>query len=127
LIDGRTITVEAGIITAVAEDAPAAEPEAKEDDDEMQTLKDKITDLEAQLSNSTAKEEEMTNKVKTYEVQIPEMVKAIAELKKVAVGGEFKAVKAVTQPANKSTKEEPKAKSDLSAWGNSILKSQGLI
>lgn len=98
LRDGRSITVEGGVVVSVQEE--------DEEDEEMaaklKEYEDKIKDLETQLAakaEAEAKSEEAQNEMKE---QFKNLASQVEQLQKVTVGTPFKADKPVTQPQNKS-------------------------
>jgi ATP-dependent protease ClpP protease subunit len=103
LRDGRSITVENGIITSVQET-----PEAMEDDKEKEEMKAKIAELEAKLkAEVTAKAEaEVVNN--TMMEQMKQLSEEVKNLSSLTVGKPFEADKGhVAPPSKDATPEAP--------------------
>lgn len=118
LNDGRTITVENGIVTAVTED----ESEAEGMDEEKKEMLAKIENLEAALAEAKQDKEQYQNEVAEMKAAMDQVRTEITNLKKVTVGGSFKADKANVKPVNKMN-NDPAPKTGLDGFAE-YLKSQ---
>jgi ATP-dependent Clp protease, protease subunit len=110
LVDGRVITVgDGGIITAVAEQADAmADPEKEE-------MKSTIAALKAQLDGMAQEKNALQTTVAKAEAQMGEVIAEINNLKKMTVGGSFKASKGYIKPEDKTTVKETTS-TGLAGW-----------
>lgn len=118
LTDGRSITVEGGVVQSVQEAEP--EPEEKEDE-EMKALKAKLeeltnenTDLKAKLEESTASAEESKKAQEEVAETVTALAREVKNLKEMTVGESFQVDKPLTQPQNKSA--EPAGDAEGNAW-----------
>jgi len=96
LRDGRSITVEDGIVTSVQEVSAEEEMQAK------------IAELEAELTNMKAEKETVEAKLEEGTATLAEIMTEVTNLKKMTAGDTAPPKKVVHEPKNRF--EEPKAK-----------------
>ena len=91
LDDGRSLTVEGGIVTSVQE----AEPE------EVDVLKAKVKELETEMTAKIEKEKEAEVKAKETEKSVSDLILETENLKKMTAGDKTPLKKPIIEPQNK--------------------------
>jgi len=110
LVDGRMITVgEGGVIMTVEEQSQAMT------DPEKEEMKSTIAALKAQLDGMAQEKTALQKTVATAEAQMGEVIAEINNLKKMTVGGSFKASKGYVKPEDKSATKET-VSTGLAGW-----------
>jgi len=112
LDDGREITVESGVITAVTEDETA-------DNEIVEDLKQKVESLETELAKANADNKEALKMVDNVKEAHKELVSEIKNLKKMTVGNTTPVKKAIVEPQDKFN--APKSKGHkLDGFGGTL-------
>lgn len=111
LDDGRSLTVEDGVVTSVQEEVA---PE------EVDVLKDQVKALEAQIKDSEEKEKKTEKEKEATDKTVSELILDVENLKKMTVGETGKLKKPIHEPVNKFNKNEPEAQHSLDAWAKSL-------
>jgi ATP-dependent protease ClpP protease subunit len=119
LRDGRTITVENGIVTSVAEtSAEEAAAPAAEMDKEKEEMKSKIAELEAKIAASAQAKAEAEAQNKTIMDQVQNLALEVKNLSSLTAGKKFEVDKGYVAPKGKDVNPEPVAKSTLDGFAN---------
>jgi hypothetical protein len=90
LRDGRSITIEEGVVTSVQEAT-----------DEVENLKNTIAELEAKLQEKEEAEAKSNGELEEAKSQMLELIKDVENLKKMTVGGDEPVKKPYVKPQNK--------------------------
>jgi len=98
LVDGRSITVEGGVVVSVQEAAAPENEELKEMMEKIKSLEEEKTALEQEVKEAKAQRTELSTVVKN-------LVEKVDTLMSATTGAQFKADKPLTQPKNKSVTE----------------------
>lgn len=112
LEDGRSITVEGGVVLSVQEAMPT---------EEVDVLKEQVKNLEAQIAEAQKEKEELAeaNAKETGEIKtvVSELMAEVKNFKQMTVGNVEPVKKPVIQPENKF-KSEPEPKTGMDNFAN---------